>query len=331
MKKEFELMMRTEKVINEGLRIALRERDATRAIELFMEHLGKESGSERIYIFEGYKGNPVFNTFEWCAEGVSEEKDNLQNVPYEAVEWWYNVFETKRCVIIKDLEAIKETEPLTFQYLKPQKIQSLIASPLILEDEIIGFYGVDNPPPEIMEHISNIAEMIGHFIVSLLEKQRLMEQLEKLSFEDSLSGVKNRHALNAYINFHRNLKRTGILYCDVLGLKKVNDTLGHQAGDALIVRASQCLQRQFRKDEIYRVGGDEFLVLCKEIGEDMFVERVSQLRRSMKENDVEMSLGYVWKDSSTDIDAAISEADKLMYQEKSAYYSSKMYEDKRHC
>ncbi len=331
MKKEFELMMRTEKVINEGLRIALRERDATRAIELFMEYLGKQSGSERIYIFEGYKGNPVFNTFEWCAEGVSEEKDNLQNVPYEAVEWWYNVFETKRCVVIKDLEAIKDTEPLTFQYLEPQKIQSLIASPLVLEGEIIGFYGVDNPPPEIMEHISNIAEMIGHFIVSLLEKQRLMVQLEKLSFEDSLSGVKNRHALNAYIKFHRNLKRTGILYCDVLGLKKVNDTLGHQAGDALIVRASRCLQRQFRREEIYRVGGDEFLVLCKEIEEDVFIERVSQLRRSMKENEVGMSLGYVWKDSSTDIDAAIAEADELMYQEKRAYYSSKMYEDKRHC
>lgn len=322
MKHTIELMEITEKVINEGLRVALRERDAVYALELFLEHIGKNSGGERIYIVEGRRGENVFNTYEWCAEGVTAEKDNLQDVPFEAVEWWYNAFADGHCIVIEDVEAIKDTEPLTYEYLKPQNIHSLIACPLILEGQIIGFYGVDNPPASIMNHITDVAEIVGHFITSLLEKQKLMARLEKLSFEDSLSNVRNRHALNLYIGKTEESKNVGVVYCDVLGLKKVNDTLGHQAGDALIVRASECLQKSFRRTDIYRVGGDEFLVLCKGIDEKIFRDKVEVLRKDMQEKQANMSLGCVWRDSVVDVEAMIIEADGLMYEEKRAYYTA---------
>lgn len=320
MQKTIELMAVTEKVINEALRIALRERNAAYALELFLSHVGENSGCERIYVFEGCTGEAVSNTFEWCAEGVSAEMDNLQNVPFEAVEWWYRAFEEKSSIIIKDLEEIKESEPLTYKYLKPQGIHSLIATPLVLEDKIIGFCGVDNPPTDIFGHISDVAEIIGHFITSLLEKKRLMEKLERLSFEDSLSGVRNRHALNHDMGCEHGLQEVGVIYCDILGLKKVNDAEGHQAGDALIVRASACLQKSFRKTEIYRVGGDEFLVLCKGVKEENFKARLEQLKIDMIEHNARMSLGSLWKKEATDLDALIAEADALMYQEKRTYY-----------
>ncbi len=312
----------TAKVINESLRLALRERDATRAIELFLAHMGEKSKCERIYIFEGQKGCSVDNTFEWCAEGVEPQKDNLQKVPYEAVEWWYRAFEESDSILISDLEEIRESEPLTYEYLKPQNIHSLIASPLELEGNIVGFYGVDNPPLEVMENVSYFAEIVGHFIVSLLEKQRLIQQLEKISFEDSLSGVQNRHALNDYIEYSKFMKNVGVVYCDVLGLKKVNDTQGHQAGDELIIRASESLKSNFRKKDIYRVGGDEFLVLCKDIDEQMFLSKVESLREDMKKNNAMMSLGAIWRESVRDADALISEADGIMYEEKRTYYAS---------
>lgn len=323
MKHTIELMTITEKVINEGLRVALREKDAVYALELFLEHIGKNSNCERIYIVEGRRGENVFNTYEWCAEGVTAEKENLQDVPFEAVEWWYNAFADGHCIVIEDVEAIKDREPLTYEYLKPQNIHSLIASPLVLEGEIIGFYGVDNPPVEIMDHITDVAEIVGHFMTSLLEKQKLMAQLEKLSFEDSLSNVRNRHALNHYLGKREELKNVGVVYCDVLGLKRVNDSQGHQAGDALIVRASQCLQKAFRRTDIYRVGGDEFLVLCRGLEKDAFLSRVENLRKDMRDNQAEMSLGYVWRESVTDVEAMMIEADGLMYEEKRAYYAAR--------
>ena len=170
-----------------------------------------------------------------------------------------------------------------------------------------------------MPHITNAAEIVGHFIASLLDKQRLMQQLEKLSFEDSLTGTYNRHALNTYA-FYRRLWNVGIVYCDVLGLKKINDNLGHKAGDELIIRASTCLKEIFNKKSIYRVGGDEFLVLCKDIEEDVFLDKVKVLREKMKEYDANMSLGYIWKSEVIDLDEYVAQADKLMYEEKRAFY-----------
>lgn len=319
MKNTIEIMAFNEKIINEGLRVALRERDATRAIELFLEYICQKSNSERIYIFEGEKGCSVSNTFEWCAPGVSYEIDNLQNVPFEAVEWWYKEFENKSSIIIENIEDIKDKEPLTYKYLKPQNIHSLIASPLIHEDKIIGFYGVDNPPPETLQHITDMAEIVGHFIVSLLDKQKLMRQLEKLSFEDSLTGTYNRHALNTYM-FYRRLWNVGIVYCDVLGLKKINDNFGHKAGDDLIIRASTCLKEIFNDKNVYRVGGDEFLVLCRDIEEKVFLDKVQILRKKMKDYEVNMSLGYIWKSEVVDLDECVAQADKLMYEEKREFY-----------
>lgn len=310
------------KVINDSLRCALRERDATRAIQLFLERIGRESGSERIYIVEGNKGCTVDNTFEWCAEGVEPQIDNLHDVPFEAVEWWYQAFEHSDSILIEDLESIREKEPLTYDYLKPQNIHSLIACPLELEGKIIGFYGMDNPPNEVIENISYFAEIVGHFIVSLLEKQRLIKQLEKLSYEDFLTGVQNRHALNDFIRYNCKNNKMGILYCDVLGLKQLNDTLGHQAGDDLLVRASDSLKNNFSKGEIYRIGGDEFMVLCADIDKTVFESRIESLREEMNKNKVSMSVGAVWHESVENIDKLIKEADELMYKEKREYYNS---------
>lgn len=311
------------KVINDGLRNALREKDATRAIELFLEHIGRESGCERIYIVEGEKGSSVDNTFEWCAEGVVPQIDNLQDVPFEAVEWWYQAFEKSDSIIIEDLDSIREKEPLTYEYLEPQNIHSLIACPLELEGKIIGFYGMDNPPKEIIEIIGYFAEIVGHFVVSLLEKQRLMNQLEKLSYEDFLTGMKNRHALNEYIQYHKKMNKVGIVYCDVLGLKRVNDMQGHKAGDELLIRASESLKNNFATREIYRVGGDEFLVLNVDTDQSVFDLKVEMLRKDMKRNKAMMSVGAIWQENADDMETLIRKADEVMYAEKRAYYQSK--------
>ncbi len=128
--------------------------------------------------------------------------------------------------------------------------------------------------------------------------------------------------MNYHISRTKSMKNTGVIYCDVLGLKKVNDALGHQAGDDLIVRASKTLQSAFRRTDIYRVGGDEFLVLCNELHEDLFRERVELLRKGMQENSAEMSLGCLWRAEVTDVEAVIKEADQLMYEEKRTYYAA---------
>ena len=150
-----------------------------------------------------------------------------------------------------------------------------------------------------------------------------MTGVQRVLFRSPLTGAKNRHALSVDLGVYENVKNVGVLYCDVLGLKRVNDTQGHQAGDRLLVRAIQCLQEVFRKKEVYRVGGDEFMVVCIGIEEKLFMEKVEKVRILMQEREALMSIGVIWKEETGNLEALIGEADEIMYEEKRAYYAVK--------
>ena len=320
--KELQYVLENERLVNDSLRVALEERDATIRIELLLEMLGKNIQCDRIYVFEGKRESLVNNTFEWCAEGIATEKEVLQKIPFEAVERWYTTFEKQNYFVIDDIEAIKEKEPLTYEYLKSKNIHSLVAAPLKIGGEVIGFFIVDNPSEESMHKINYIVEIVAHFIAALLERKQLIDKLEALSYIDPLTGLNNRHALNEVIKNKENFKNVGILYCDTIGLKRINDTFGHKAGDELLIRTSKCLQSTFRKNDIFRIGGDEFLVFSYDINENIFCKKVEVLQEKMKEYNVNMSLGAIWKPEITNVEHAITEADALMYENKRAYYAS---------
>ena len=270
-KKTIKQFTHNEAMINEALRVALAEPTPEESIEVLLEYLGQALKSERVYIFEESKDHTFDNTYEWCARGVIPQKENLQAVPYDAVALWYEIFQRNENVIIKDLELIKESDPWAYEYLKPQNVKTLVVSPLVNNGKIIGFYGVDNPPGESLNNISTLFWIMGHFMVSLLRRRNLVEKLEKLSYYDQLTGARNRHALNEYFDTFGREDDVGVLYCDVMGLKKVNDTQGHQAGDDLLLRACGCLKKQFDREELFRIGGDEFLVLFKGNDKELFL------------------------------------------------------------
>jgi diguanylate cyclase (GGDEF)-like protein len=313
-----------EEMINEGLRISLLTTNPDEAIRNLLEYIGKTLQCERIYIFEEEHGVRFKNTYEWCAPGVVPQIDNLQNVTMETAEIWMETFRKNQNIIIKDLEETKETDPLMYECLKPQDIHSIVVSPLVYNNKIIGFYGVDNPPSSHMENISTMFMILGHFIVAQLRRYYLFRRMQKLSFHDQLTGLGNRHAIDTFVeNLDTDLS-IGVVYCDIMGLKKVNDQYGHKAGDELILRACSCLREVFQgNDELFRMGGDEFLVLSSGISEEKMVERVGQLRVKMKEKQALMAVGYEWRPKSVgDIDSLLSLADEKMYEEKRSHYAN---------
>jgi diguanylate cyclase (GGDEF)-like protein len=252
---------------------------------------------------------------------VSSEKENLQNVPYNALKFWLERFRNNQNVIIRDMEQVKETDPISYGYLAPQRIHSLVACPLISDDKVIGFYGVDNPPSVLLGNISTLLQIMGHFFVSLLKRRNLMKRLEVLSLCDQLTGCGNRHAMEEFISQMNPKESIGVVYGDVMGLKKVNDTQGHQAGDQMLIHASECLAHVFGEYARFRIGGDEFIVLCSGITEKELQERTSALKRVMKKHSVWLAIGCIWHpDSTADMDQMLSEADARMYEKKREYY-----------
>ena len=321
LEKKYEL---NEAMINEGLRIALAAPTPEKSIEVLMEYIGQYFESERAYIFEELENGICRNTYEWCAGGVASQKEKLQNVPVEVVSLWYNRFLNGKSVIISNVEKIREKDPDVYEYLKPQNIKSLVVSPLISEKEIIGFYGVDNPPEKFLRHITHMLQILGYFLVSVLRRRNLVRRLEEMCYLDQLTGIGNRHAMDDAASKADPEKSLGILYCDVMGLKRENDSMGHGAGDALLIRASECLRRAFGDYALFRVGGDEFLVLCEGISREELQEKVEAMKADMYRSNALMALGFVWRrDGKENMDTLIAEADRQMYADKMEWYTKR--------
>lgn len=171
-----------ETVINEGIREALLAEHPDQSLDVLLKHLGNALNGERTYIFEQNASGGDDNTYEWVADGVKPEKDNLQNVPPEVCESWYRKFSVGKHIVIEDLEDIRETDPLQYENLKEQNVHSLVVVPLYNGKKIIGFYGVDNPPVKSLEYASNMLHTAAYFIVSCLKQRNLVRELQKRSY-----------------------------------------------------------------------------------------------------------------------------------------------------
>lgn len=315
-----------EAMVNEGLRVSLAASTPTASLTALMEYLGHALKSHRVYIFEETEQGAFDNTYEWCAEGVEPQRENLQGVSYDVVSLWYQEFTKGDNILIKSVENIRETDPVVYAYLKPQNIESLVVAPLVGEKKIIGFFGVDNPPERYLEHITTLLQILGHFIVALLHRRNHVRRLEELCYQDQLTGLGNRHAMNDYIKGMISGQSVGVLYCDVMGLKRTNDEMGHLEGDKLLIRASECLRKTFGDQALFRVGGDEFLALCAGITREQLEERVEKLKQEMKSGNAPMALGSVWRsDGNEDVDQLMREADGLMYEDKRAWYAEQVF------
>ena len=159
------------------------------------------------------------------------------------------------------------------------------------------------------------------------ERKRAEENLNYLSIHDSLTGLHNRFL------FEEELRRfstgrfdpIGIVMCDLDGLKLVNDNLGHDVGDRLLITAASFLKEQFRSSDIVaRIGGDEFAVLLPDCPAEMIKEIFGRLKQAMiyryipdTKIPLMISVGYATRNSKErSVEEMLKEADVNMYSEK---------------
>ncbi|MDE6713890.1 MAG: diguanylate cyclase [Lachnospiraceae bacterium] len=314
-------MVNLEAKINEGLRVALQQETPSQTLEVLLEYMGIALRGERTYIFERNENGCDDNTYEWVASGVTPEKDALQNLPAEVCANWYRNFQTCGHIVIKNLEDIRESDPLQYENLKRQNIHTLVVVPLYNEGEVIGFYGIDNPPEKSLDYASDMLQIMAHFIISSLKRRNLIRKLKEMSYRDQLTQIGNRYAMNEYINNLQKEQSLGIVYCDVTGLKQTNDQKGHSAGDKLLVDSCECLKKSFGEYGLFRIGGDELLAVCAGIGEVTLWQGIEQLKKELQDKSIYMAIGCIWeKETSNSVEKLITEAEKRMYKDKAAYY-----------
>ena len=156
-------------------------------------------------------------------------------------------------------------------------------------------------------------------------------RLKDLAHQDPLTGLANRRALEERLasewdRARRYRRPLAVLSGDLDGLKEVNDRFGHQAGDALLQAAAQCMRDSLRSGDLAgRMGGDEFLVICPETDRDAVMAVVDKLRRALADATVStrqgqvglrMSIGWAVAAKAQSADDLLRQADERLYQAK---------------
>ena len=187
----------------------------------------------------------------------------------------------------------------------------------------------------------NAAIRSGFFLTTtflLAEIRILLEQERSLSRTDSLTGILNRRAFYEYSEFQNTLLRRAfrpftMIYFDVDNFKKINDQLGHQAGDQLLQKVSEMSNRLTRSsDRLVRMGGDEFMLYLPDTGKNEAQVIASRLLENlnwvMEENNwpVTYSLGVMtFFKIPVSADEMIRLTDDLMYTAKKSGKNNVQY------
>lgn len=275
---------------------------------------------DRSYTFDiDYDKNVINNTDEYFVDGITSQIDNLQNIPLSVISEWMVYFKQNKPYYISNLNQEKGTE--SYDVLDAQDIDRLLAVPLIKDDTVIGFLGVDNPRKHCDD--ATLLSSIQYFITETVYMKKQQENLEYLSYRDILTGMYNRNKYMDVLDEYqdRKINDAGVAFFDLNGLKKINDKKGHKAGDAYICLAAGTLVKKF-PENAYRIGGDEFVVIMPDVNKNIFEREILKLQDEIQNKGVSISMGYLWRESVTNVIEMLNEADKLMYEKKKLYYES---------
>lgn len=158
--------------------------------------------------------------------------------------------------------------------------------------------------------------------------------LELSNKYDILTGARNRRAFDSHRAFLIHDKNYGLVVFDINGLKPVNDNLGHEQGDKLIMGTADVLIASFFDvGKVYRIGGDEFCVICDDASEEQIQaalenveQNISKANRNRKDR-LTLSVSYGWEihkaDDARDYKEVFNTADGRMYEMKQEFYKLK--------
>lgn len=307
----------------------LHERNEIRSrINAILEKIGQFTQVRSLYIFEKGEEEKYYAKYKWSYNKIVENVEEKQREGFRLFNSWEKAFESGQCVMVKDVEEIKQENEKEYLALKAFQVESLLVVPLIVDNEIIGFMGMDNAPNKIFNINETFFATLGYFMSAVINKEKLEKELYYMGFIDRMTEVNNR---NKFINDIKKYKekkpdKLGIVYLDLNGLKKINDTYGHEEGDRKIIQFSTIIKSVFSEKVIYRIGGDEFCVICTPIEENEFknkAERLKKLLSGSQLTECSAAVGYQYNQYNSDITKMFQEADKKMYQAKKEHYKEK--------
>lgn len=141
---------------------------------------------------------------------------------------------------------------------------------------------------------------------------------------DSLTGLLNRNAFDDDVEFIQAThdKPLTVMYIDLIGLHEINNHLGHARGDVVLCELADAARAYFGDDNIYRIGGDEFVIISFAHSMAQSARQMGYMRQELLDHGCELSVGMAESDDGGDIPDLVNQAENEMRKDKKRYYAS---------
>lgn len=296
------------------------EIDPESGIRKMMNRLGHLLSADHLLIAEETATMLRCSHF-WDAQDALPLSREIQPFPREEIHSLYEHFLKEPVFTIDDVEAFCRDNGYAPRL---PNLQRLIFVRLRLDDRAYGYLEVINPAPEQMEKALPLLQALARFFSILLRNRNLIRHIDRLGKIDPLTAIMNRRGLLDYLQNLPDNRQYAFFFGDLNGLKETNDRLGHEAGDTLIKAAASLLESACPTDAVFRMGGDEFLMV-EEIQDSAQAGAIcAQLHDRFRTAGISIALGYALARTPIDnIDTVLAKADRRMYQEKIQHHQTR--------
>jgi diguanylate cyclase (GGDEF)-like protein len=319
-REEIDVVFR-EVMANDVIAIGMREADPHTGLQKMLEKIGHSLQAERVLIFEEQPDQTVSATYEWYQEDLQPMAPTVQHIPMDSLRPLYAAFDAKQMAIIEDAQAFVRAHPGFTPHLSG--VRRLVSGHLTQSGKSLGFTEVVNPSALAFKSASLLLSTLTLFLASMLRNRDTFRSLERLSTTDQLTGAGNRRGFTEYIRAVPDGIFLAFIFGDLNGLKRINDTQGHEAGDHLLQQAVRHMKDLSGDNAVFRMGGDEFMVIARNASEQQAQQLVRELLARYRSSGISMALGVVvCQTPIANIDEVLSQADREMYTDKERIYTS---------
>lgn len=297
-------------------RILMTGNDYSASMAAVLRRIGALASASRVYVMEEEKGF-VVNSFRWDGFSSSRQPDIPDCEKEEADSLWGPYLQKSGTIFMKDTKNLAESDGQLWAFMKKQGIHSFLSVSLYSGHEKVGALCVDNFAADKGEALTYLVETLSVFISLRRDRHLLMKRLRYLSENDTLTGVHNRNAMNIRLaELETGNRPVGIIYADLNNLKETNDTLGHEQGDEQLMLLAAVMKSVCPEGTIYRLGGDEFIVLLDSMTEPELYSLARRLAEAFHKSSVDVALGSRWIGNPAGLMAGIKQAEYEMYNSK---------------
>lgn len=224
---------------------------------------------------------------------------------------------------LKPNSKLMKTNATFYEFLKEHKIREVSFLATISRTNHITILAINNARNG--NETRRLAEKVAACFSMALYNKNQLKRTHLMATTDGLTGTLNRVAYKTDLLMYDEEKDLDFscIYIDVNELHICNNKYGHAAGDAMLIYIANTLKEVFYGHKVYRMGGDEFLVFCRNTDHDIVKKSIAIFLEQLIPRNYHVAVGMSYRTQNTNTEEMVREAEIRMYEEKSRYYQSK--------